>query len=55
MRRLEIQNIDVYYGGDVIRCAGSSASSCRAEIAVAEAMDSELAVVDCGEECSVVG
>ena len=26
-----------------------------AEIAVAEAMDSELAVVDGGEECSVVG
>jgi len=34
---------------------GSLEEEDGAEIAVAEAMDSELAVVDCGEECSVVG
>jgi hypothetical protein len=34
---------------------GSLGEEDGAEMAVAEAMDSELAVVDCGEECSVVG
>ena len=34
---------------------GSLAEEDGAEIAVAEAMDGELAVVDGGKECSVVG
>jgi hypothetical protein len=34
---------------------GSLAEEDGAEIAVAKAMDSELAVVDGGKECSVIG
>jgi hypothetical protein len=34
---------------------GSLAEEDGAEIAVAEAMDSELTVVDGGKECSVIG
>ena len=34
---------------------GSLGEEDGAEIAVAEAMDSELAVVDGGKECSVIG